>query len=211
MIESSNSQFCLPFEHLNLRFNPFGELPLDQRHLFAVVPVDYYAERLGDDRSAIQFLGEKGRGKTTHLLAISERFHSSHYVRVPEEGRVRIPIASLLIVDEIQRLSPWQRGLVFRRRVPLVIGTHRDFARQMKRAGRDVCSVVVGALTDVKRLTLIFEKRIEYARRNEGPVPQIPQSSVERLQLRYGNDIRSMEGHLYKLFQELREPGYVEV
>jgi len=65
---------ALPFAHLNLRRNPFGELDLSQRAALAVVDVDRFVRRLAQPGYAVQFTGDRGRGKTTHLLAILRHF-----------------------------------------------------------------------------------------------------------------------------------------
>jgi fumarate reductase flavoprotein subunit len=81
----------LPFAHLNLRFNPFGELDLHLRADVAVVDLADWPKRLAAGRFAIQFLADCGRGKTTHLLALRRHFPDaaaagdwSWYIGAPE-------------------------------------------------------------------------------------------------------------------------------
>ena len=63
----------LPFAHLNLRFNPFGEATPEERAKLAVVDIERFAQRLCAPGFAVQFIGEHGRGKSTHLLALHAR------------------------------------------------------------------------------------------------------------------------------------------
>jgi len=205
------AELSLPFAHLNLRFNPFGEIPLEHRAELAIADLDAITERLGDRSVAIQFMGDKGRGKTTHLLALRQRFRHAAYVHIPEGESLPIPVGNPLMIDEVQRLSRWKRFRAFRRDVPLVLGTHEDFAGELKRAGRQVTTIEVGGQLHASRLQRIVERRIEFARRAEGPVPRLASTAIHRLLSEFGNNVRAVEGRLYDVFQELRELGDVEV
>ena len=121
----------LPFAHLNLRRNPFGELDLALWAELAVVEVDSLVPRLKRPGYAVQFMGPKGRGKTTHMLALVRQFPDARYVHVGENQRPPIPHSHPLFVDEIQRVPRWRRRRLFRRPVSLVIGTHEDFRSEL--------------------------------------------------------------------------------
>jgi len=107
----------LPFAHLNLRRNPFGEVAAEERPALAVVDeaaLDGLAARLraaldGDARTTVQLLGEKGFGKTTHLLALRARFVGSPYRHVAEGERpapdpAALPQSKPFFLDESQRV-----------------------------------------------------------------------------------------------------------
>jgi hypothetical protein len=211
-IRRSNSTApSLPFAHLNLRFNPFGEIPLEHRAELAVVDLESIVGQLDDRRTAFQFIGEKGRGKTTHLLALKVRFPNAAYVHIPEDEKPPIPVGNPLLIDEAQRLPRWKRWRVFRRIVPLVLGTHEDYSGELRRAGREVTTIEVGGRLGTSRLQQLLERRIEFARRGEGTVPHVTRKAIDNLLLRFGNDVRGMEGRLYEVFQTLTEPSDVEV
>ena len=210
-LAASSARLSLPFAHLNLRFNPFGEIPLEHRAELAVVDLESIVNQLADRRAAFQFIGDKGRGKTTHLLALAQHFPHAAYVHIPEDERPPIPVGDPLMIDEAQRLSRWTRWRVFRRKVPLVLGTHEDYSGELKRAGREVTTIEVGGLLDAGQLQKLLERRIELARRGEGSVPRVTRETIDHLLLEFGNDIRAMEGWLYEVFQNLTEPGDVEV
>ena len=72
----------LPFAHLNLRFNPFEELTREERAVTAIVDLDELPELHSKDRVAVQFLGEHGRGKSTHLIALHKQFKDSLYTQI---------------------------------------------------------------------------------------------------------------------------------
>ncbi len=205
----SVSKLSLPFAHLNLRFNPFGEMPLEKRALLAIVEIDDVLSELRDDSVAFQFIGDRGRGKTTHLMAIKSHFQQSAYVHIPEDSRPPIPIGNPLFVDEIQRLNWFQRAKIFRRKVPLVLGTHTNYETQLRVMGRRAITIEVGGRLDGKKLQRITQHRIEHARRDSGAVPRLTPETINFLIDRYQDDVRAIEGHLYDVFQQLKEPGHV--
>jgi len=61
----------LPYANINLRFNPFGELNPDERQQLACVDVSGLAQYLSAPRTAVQFLADHGRGKTT-LISVTQ-------------------------------------------------------------------------------------------------------------------------------------------
>jgi len=204
----SAPQIGLPFAHLNLRRNPFGELPAAERAELAVVDVESYILRLSRPGVAVQFIGEKGRGKTTHLLAIAQRFPDSPYVYIPQDERPRIPRRaaprrSPLIIDEAQRLTTRMRRKIFQPSSSVVLGTHEDFSTEIRAAGLEVETVVVGERLTPERLYAILNRRIEAARRTAGPIPAMTLESSARLLARHGDDVRAVEAHLYEVFQRL--------
>jgi len=195
----------LPFAHLNLRFNPFGEAGLDERAPLAVVELP----PLGQGE-VVQFVGDCGRGKTTHLLALRARHPGAVYERLDEgQDRCRGPIPStrLFLLDEAQRLRPSLLLRLLGREGPLALGTHADLSAA---AGRPLLTVQLSGL-DVPRLRAIVERRIAWARRRTGLVPVVPDSTLQALIGRHGDDLRAIEGTLYDAFQGMKEPGHVEV
>ncbi|MFP6621593.1 MAG: hypothetical protein VB877_19770 [Pirellulaceae bacterium] len=209
--EETGGSLTLPFIHLNLRFNPFGELPLKYRAELAIIDTAPLLAHLDRPGAVLQLLGDKGRGKTTHLLTIKSGFPDAAYVHFPEGERPPIPAGSPLLLDEAQRIPWWQRRQLFQFSGPLVLGTHRDFTRQLQRLGRDVKTIEAGEGTNAARLDQVFHRRIEFARRDPGPVPSIPMNTIHHLLAQHGDDLRAMEGRLYERFQELEKPCHVQM
>jgi hypothetical protein len=193
----------IPFAHLNLRRNPFGEFSSDEIALLADVQIDEIAANLADPRYAVQFVGEKGYGKTTHLLALRDRFPEAGYVHIGEGERAAIPLGNPLLIDEAQRLTRRQRRQVFGSCEPLVLGTHVDFHRSLIRAGRRVETVEVGRRMNPQRLHALLNARIHWVRRNEGPLPAICIETAIRLLQRFGPDVRQIQRELYNVFQSM--------
>jgi hypothetical protein len=195
----------LPFAHLNLRFNPFGEATLDDRPSLAVVDLP---RLLPGER--VQFVGDCGHGKTTHLLALWAATPGAVYERLDEgQDRCRgpLPPEGLFLLDEAQRLRPALLRALLKRPGAIAFGTHEDLSGA---AGRRITAVSLGVL-DVARLGRIVERRIEWARRAEGPVPEVDAGALAALIDRHGSDVRAIEGALYDAIQSMRRPGRVEV
>lgn len=193
----------LPFAHLNLRHNPFGAVEFAERGGLAVADVDRHVRRLREPDYAVQFLGDRGRGKTTHLLAVGRHFPQAPYLHVAEGQRPRLPEGPLLLIDEIQWLPPERRRQLMARPIALAIGSHEDVEHELRAAGFEVDTVEVARQLDCRRLLQIFARRIEAARRAPGALPRLRPATVRRLMTRHADNVRAMEGELYEVFQRL--------
>ena len=202
----------LPFAHLNLMRNPFGELARDDRIRATVLDVGHWVEALQSEQCALQFMGDCGRGKTTHLLALLEHFPRAAYVYLPADPPLpEVPAGTPLFIDEAQRL-PWlRRRGIFRRGVPLALGTHADLRRPLRKNGYRVETVQVAATLNPQRLETIFNRRVELARLGPGAIPKVSSSDVDLLIRRFGDDVRSMESYLYDCFEELKGKSGAEL
>ena len=208
----------------NLLRNPFGELTRSERAELAVVDITKIIELIGKSPStapsgggnwaepipdafapftAYQLIGECGRGKTTRMLAIAKRFPSASYVYLPEDGICpAIPEGDPLLIDEAQRL-PWRiRRRIFATGVTMVLGTHRDLTRPLRRAGYQVATERIGLSLSADKLAEILNRRINASRRDvRQPSPQVGVDVAARLIERFGTDIRGIESYLYDVVQ----------
>ena len=174
----------------------------------AVVDIGEIVSQLRSPRFAVQFLGDCGRGKTTHLLAIRASIGRGPYMHIAEGQRVRTlpeaPEGAAIFIDELQRLPRSLRRKLLGGKNPLALGTHKDFRRALERAGYEVRTVRPAELLSAARVKSIFDRRIEHARRFEGAVPAIGGDTVADLLRRYGSNVRGMEHEMYERFQELQ-------
>ena len=195
----------LPFIHLNLRYNPFGELDADARARIAVVEPLRVAPG-----EVLQLIGEAGRGKTTHLLSLARELPGSVYEYVAEgERRFRMrafPPQGYLL-DEAQRVRPRLLRRLFAKAPRLVVASHHNLAGL---SCRPVRTVRIGGL-GLTKLDAILRARIEAARRGPGPVPRVGAVAQQRLIDRFGDDLRAIESHLYDVLQRLEGPADVQV
>lgn len=206
-----NRRLQLPFAHLNLRRNPFGEVPAEQRGELGVVEIDRFIERLAEPGFAVEFIGDSGRGKTTHMRALWDHFRPAPFLKVAEEPRdFSAPQASVLFIDEAQFLSRRQRRKLFELPASFVVGTHEPLTDTYRRVGLDFERVEVGRAS-VELVSEMIERRIEWARRDPGPVPAVSTAAAAALVDQHGDDLRAVEHHLYEVFQNLEDNGTVGV
>jgi len=190
---------ALPYSHLNLRWNPFGHTPPEVLARLTVAELDPLVDFLRSGRRALQFIGEAGRGKSTHLHALTARLPGARYCYVELEGHADLRDAQTLVVDEMQRASRALRRQVLASKRPLVLGTHADLTPALVRSGYEVRTVQVRGL-DVQRLTEIYALRLEWARRAAGDLPALEPGHARDLISRHGDDLRSIQSELYEAF-----------
>ena len=188
----------LPFEHLNLRRNPFGELPSEER---AMVALRDETVTLGEGEIG-QVIAERGRGKSTLLWSLAASEPGATYARVAVDTRVPSadPTGSLYLLDEADLLGRRQLGWLLDRCRRALLATHEDLAG---RAGRALRTFRLPALT-AARLRAIVARRIEHVRRGPGPVPQPSDRLLHDLLRRHGDDLRAVQDELYDRFQRLK-------
>lgn len=197
------AKVALAFEHLNLRWNPFGEPAAEDLADLAVVEVEQHVERLKRPGFAVEYMGESGRGKSTHMHALHRFFPDAPYVRFRENEPIPpIPNAPLLFLDETQRVPARRRRQVFARPASFVIGTHEDHSTEFKRAGVQCEVILLRGLTP-ERLEQIVLRRLEWARRRPGPLPGITETEIARLIHDHDDDLSAILKHLYEKFQLL--------
>lgn len=216
---------ALPFERLNLRRNPFGELSFDEWGQAVVPDLDIVAlaRRLraaADGQGlVVQFLGHRGRGKTSHLMALRRQLPDAPYRHFPEGGPKLKSVdevlcgdgfadAPVLFLDETQRLPRRVRRALFRhvreRGRSLVLGTHQNHRRQIRTAGLDFVGHEVRGLAPAKLLA-ICERRFALATRRPppAPVPTLGEDAARLLIERHGDDLRAILSDLYDVVQRL--------
>ncbi len=201
----------LPFVNLNLRFNPFRELTHQEKSSLSVVKIENFVKRLASSCFALQFLGKKGRGKTTHLLALQKYFPDAPYIYYPENGpKPKIGKFPLLFLDETQRFKPKERMRIWQRKTTFVVGTHKDHSEEFAKAGLEYESIILEGLSEAK-LANIIKLRLEHARRSKGNIPYLDESAIKKLIERFDDNIRSIEDYLYEVFQDLETISHVKV
>jgi energy-coupling factor transporter ATP-binding protein EcfA2 len=185
------------FAQHNLRWNPFEELPLSERPSVAV-NVPQLEVKAGQ---AILFLGERGRGKTTHLLTLHAQHSHAPYIYLPPFGKMpRIPKSEVLFLDEAQRLPRLFRWRFWLRARAWVIASHQNHQPELERLGFKVRVFYLQGLS-LQKLEQIVEKRLSWARRAQGQIPQVPRQVLLGLLEQHGDNLRAIEDVLYDYYQ----------
>lgn len=191
-----------PYRRYGWFRNPFGELTQGERAQLAVIDWDDWIETIGHSRTVIQFIGDCGRGKTTRMLAIANRFADSVYVYLPEDGTIPvIAHGSPLLIDEAQRLPGSIRRSILSTGISLVLATHRDLTRPLRRFGYSVKTYRIGDQNDAALVHKILSARIESSTFDHTLSPKLSAADSDRLWQRFGSDIRGLEQFLYTRIQ----------
>lgn len=223
-----------PYAFLGFKRNPFGELSPAERGDLAVVDLREILRHLKDSRPFIQIIGNCGRGKTTHLLALKSALPGAVLLAFPENGpRPSLPPVSCppasrpsgdqssgdqshgipaLLIDEAQRVSFRQMRTLLRYRVPLVVATHEDMSDRFRQSGFSVLSIDLDYPKTPVELARILNRRIAASRLSlsapsQTTVPTLGLSYAEKLIQRFGSDVRGMEHFLYQDLQDCVTEG----
>lgn len=198
------------YRHLNLAFNPFGELDRDERVALASVEINHLVEWVEQQGNALQLLADHGRGKSTHLLALHQRLTDIPYIQLLPDQVAIWQDSSRYCIDSIENLSLWQRWKIYRRFDSIAVTSHRDLSREMRLAGFNVKTLIIST-TCTDKLLEIFNRRLSYARLDNQSFPTIKRQQVMDLQQQFGDDIRAMEYALYEHFYHLKEASWPNV
>ncbi|MEM1069520.1 MAG: hypothetical protein AAGI63_11540 [Planctomycetota bacterium] len=204
MIEHQRGEMkWLPWAGVNLRRNPFGELSPEERAELAVVDVEPILARLSEQRVAVQFIGACGRGKTTRMLALLKHLPNASYTYLPEDAACpAIAMGDPILIDEAQRLPRYVRRRIWSSGISLVLSTHRDLRRSLRRSGYRVTTMRIGNGNTPSHVCQLLNRRIDASRLHTGSVPSLTLRAAECLVSRFGSDIRAMEHHLYEQLQK---------
>lgn len=196
-----------PYREIGLWRNPFGEFTLNERAELAIVETRKLIDHLRDTRAVLQVLGDRGAGKTSHLLAIAGQLPDHGWVHFPERGpRPKLPLARPLIIDEAQRMSWSQQRQLLRSPGPVVLGSHANWHRRLRWAGFQVLTINAAAPKSADTLAAIWNKRIHASRLNDRPSPiSVELDFAATLQSAFGSNLRAMEHYLYNALQSTLE------
>jgi len=204
-----------PFARLHLRVNPFGEVPEAERGglVVPVVELRPLAEWLKAPGRAVEFLGECGHGKSSHLHALRDLMRAPGGMPVltrfgpDERAKARaVPRAPVSFVDESQLLSGRERRRLFQRSGSFALGTHESHAEELRSRGFD-CRTVIVDTNDFENVKRIVAGRIAWARDGEGSPPQVSEATLRRLHTKCGADLRLLGDELYDLYQRWVSEG----
>ena len=193
----------MPWAWCNLSRNPFGELTRDERVDVAVVDVDHIAQSASKEHRAVQLIGGCGRGKTTRMLVLHDQLADSSYTYLPEDTPCpSIPAGRPVLIDEAQRLPRRIRKQIFTTGLPLILATHRNLTRPLRRAGYEVTTFRIGHHNSAEHVCELLNRRIQASRlHSDDPVPTLSIDDATTLVNRFGSNIRAMESYLYDVVQ----------
>lgn len=194
----------LVFSHLNLRFNPFGELSRLERAQVAVTDLGSLPMKILMPGTAVQIVGEHGRGKSSHLLALHAHMSQCAYTQIHTGDNPKFKKQDVQFVDSIENLGRFKRFCLYKRSRSIALTSHTDLSVELRNAGYTVLTRRI-AQHCPERITAIFNRRIQLAQRDmREPVPLVSKKTVRGLIEEFGTDIRAIENQLYEIFQDLK-------
>lgn len=217
MTDSHTIAQFFPFYRFGLRTNPFGTLS-EQDWYATTVPPPPVQAALDAGFAHLMVLGRRGRGKSTTLNYL--RYHYTlqvqrvAYERLPAwhwRYTTRLDGVDVFAFDEMQRLAPWEIVRLFHERekygVRLLIGSHRNHHPEFTLAGINVTVVRLDGRMTQAHLAAILQRRLDVFALEGGAGVSFTPDAVDVLFQHYRDDLRTMNTHLYNVFQRLQEPG----
>lgn len=205
-----------PFHALGLHANPFRALTDDEWARVAVLRPDVRSAL--DQIAHVQVLGAMGSGKTTTLLGLAAACRGRGlrvaYEYLPEgQRRFTTDPAHLdvFLLDEVQRLSWWQRWRllrVARHGTRLILGSHADFRQPFARAKLPLITIRLDQIL-LDQLETILQRRIALAALNDPPSITFAPDAISYVWSTFGVRLRAMDHFLYEVFQRLDRPGMI--
>ena len=191
-------------------FNPFGGLSEAEKSV-ALQPkydLEAMAESLLDDPpQLIEFLGRKGRGKTTHLVALHNMLPDTPIFLLDQErllSKINLATSSILFIDSIQKVPILERQQLWKNpRLSIVYTTHipRYWAKMI--AAKNFNSYSFKGI-NAKELEKMIRARLQLAATHNLPPYQFEPHFIQQLIRLHGDHIRGIMNQLYDEFYKLR-------
>lgn len=186
-----------------LRYNPFGGLT-DEQLPGIVQPRPFMPEVRAaiqaGKRRAVQFIGRKGRGKTTHLRLLAGEFPEGSLHLLPRYSSAEYLLADpseLLFVDSIGHLSFAEQRALFRKEAVIVFTTHVSRWVACRSVGMPLQSHRFRGLT-AEEMTSIIRARTQGAMIDPDEQWEVDEAAVSALVRKFRDDYRGLLNHLYQ-------------
>jgi len=186
--------------------NPFGGIS-DEELLEVIIPkydLEKSIELLSRPEPIIlQFVGKKGRGKTTHLRALYQLISNSKIYFLDHKGYRKItnPNNLNIFIDSVHHI-PWRKRLQLWRQsnTSYVITTHSYRNIEFFLCNRTYKTIHFRGLS-LTKLESIIKKRISQYSTIEQNQIIINTNTLKILSTQYGDNIRGLLNFLYDRFK----------
>ena len=190
--------------------NPFGGVASDDLML-TLIPKYEIEEWISlikqKPPKIIEFVGEKGRGKTTHLSVLHEYFTETPiYFLDRTHSYKKIKEAPIVFIDSIGRVPFVKRLMLWLKRdITYVVTTHTSRKYESKLCSRVCLSYNFGGIKE-SELKEIIIRRISLASNRSVDAIDLNSAVLKELISRYNDDFRGVLNFLYDNFN-LKEHG----
>lgn len=202
------------FHSLGFSRNPFGSLTNEEWADIAVLP-EVITKAFADDSSHLQFLGEKGQGKTTALLKLTSEFKKRAQKVVYESLRcgqqhfeTAIDDLDVFVLDEAQRLSWWQRRHLLKmvrqnESCRLILSSHQDLRYWFAYYRLPLITIQLENHLTYQHWRTLLARRLAYFALPNADYVTLAPDAVRYLYETFGHDLRAGEWFLYEVWQRL--------
>ncbi|MFD0962647.1 hypothetical protein [Pseudofulvibacter geojedonensis] len=195
-------------EQIKFNFNPFGGLDDDENNFVLQPEIDFKeVEELLKDNSAItiELVGRKGRGKTSHLRALSNYIKDCEFIQLSTTNKAFSTNTkkSIYIIDSIHHLKLTNRLSLWRQKNnSFIISTHISKKLEFISTGRKFKSYKIGQ-NSKEDLKLLIQKRIALASNiNNFHDIDLNNTFLENLSAKHKSDKRAILTNLYSSFKQ---------
>lgn len=200
------SKLIVSQQKLVFNYNPFGGLRQEEIRNTIIPHFDLEEVRTmitSKEVPLIQFLGKKGRGKTTHLIHLHQFFPSAPLLlldRNPDLSFLDDLPDDLLFIDSIHHIPLIRRIKLFKKVNTIIFSTHVSRNLEARIAAKKIVTIPFKGIS-VDHLTKILRQRIQQSLRNSKQSFELDQIIVQQLIKQFGDDYRGILNYLFDKFQ----------
>ncbi len=192
-------------------FNPFGGILNEDLEKIIVPKIDLegIAIKINSSKSlAIEFIGEQGRGKTTHLFYLQKQMDQFPLFRLDAKStlsNILINDSSTVFVDSIHHLNLVDRIKLFKAKQKVIYTTHWNRRFECIIASKDYHSIKLKGI-DTNLLTEILNKRLNLAAKSAlDEKEKFTNLEAKQLIKKFGDNYRGIINYLYMKYQCQKE------
>lgn len=187
-------------------YNPFSGIPVGD---FAdiIVPrhdLDVVVEMIrSKEPLAIELLGRRGRGKTTHLIYLHQKMSKYPLFELSSSSTFSEIIqnkSQVVFVDGIHHLNIFERVKLLKEKKVVIYTTHWSRALECFLARRKMLSLKFKGI-DSETLKEIIQKRLSLASNGSFENGKISSNEIESLIVKFGDNYRGIINHLFDQYQ----------
>lgn len=191
-------------KEITFHCNPFGGIAIDDIALTLNPKHDvqeWIAILQKNETTIIEFVGEKGRGKTTHLSMLHQYFFTTPIYYLDRINTHKsIKESPILFIDSVgnvpfvKRLKLWSK-----KNVTYIVTTHKSRKHEYKLCGRNYFSYVFHGITELE-LKEIIARRVSLSSNKSKDAIDLDSIILKKLIACYGDDFRAILNFLYDNF-----------
>lgn len=195
-------------QDINYHFNPFGGLDNYENNFVFQPEIDFreISDLLKNTPSiTIELVGRKGRGKTTHLRALSNYIKNCEYIQLSSQNRMfsTNDKTNIYIIDSIHHLAIAKRLSLWKQKdCSFIISTHVSKTLEFIGISRKYKSYKIGRNSKID-LQLLIQKRIALASDIEDyRKVELDNTVLTNLARKHKSDKRTILNNLYNSFRK---------